>query len=148
VRVYLDNCCFNRPFDDQRQLRILLETKAKLAIQELIKAGKLELIWSFVLSYEVAQIKAESQRILIAGWKAIATQYIGATRNILDDGKKIQLASGIRDKDALHLASAVAGRCDYFITTDDIIITKAAKLTAIKAVDPMDFLKMENLYEN
>ena len=27
VRVYLDNCCYNRPFDDQSQLRIKLEAK-------------------------------------------------------------------------------------------------------------------------
>jgi len=35
--VYLDNCTFNRPFDDQTQLRISLETQAKLFIQTLIK---------------------------------------------------------------------------------------------------------------
>jgi len=25
--VYLDNCCFNRPFDDQSQLRVQLEAE-------------------------------------------------------------------------------------------------------------------------
>jgi hypothetical protein len=30
VRVYLDNCCFNRPFDDQRQTRVRLEAEVKL----------------------------------------------------------------------------------------------------------------------
>ena len=29
-KVYLDNCCYNRPYDDQTQLRIELETKAKI----------------------------------------------------------------------------------------------------------------------
>lgn len=33
MRVYLDNCCYNRPFDDQRQVRVRLETEAKLRIQ-------------------------------------------------------------------------------------------------------------------
>ena len=28
MRVYLDNCCYNRPFDEQSQLRIRLETEA------------------------------------------------------------------------------------------------------------------------
>jgi hypothetical protein len=37
MRVYLDNCCFNRPFDDQRHLRIRLEAEAKLSIQEAIR---------------------------------------------------------------------------------------------------------------
>ena len=30
LKVYLDNCCYNRPYDDQSQLRISLETQAKL----------------------------------------------------------------------------------------------------------------------
>ncbi|MFO7884916.1 MAG: hypothetical protein R6U68_08850 [Desulfobacteraceae bacterium] len=33
MKIYLDNCCFNRPFDDQTSLRIRLETEAKLDIQ-------------------------------------------------------------------------------------------------------------------
>ena len=37
MRIYLDNCCFNRPFDDQKQLRIELETKAKTIMQHLVK---------------------------------------------------------------------------------------------------------------
>ena len=28
MKIYLDNCCFNRPFDDQTQLRIKLESEA------------------------------------------------------------------------------------------------------------------------
>lgn len=30
IRVYLDNCCFNRPYDDQSQIKINLEAQAKL----------------------------------------------------------------------------------------------------------------------
>lgn len=37
--IYLDNCCFNRPFDDQEQLRVRLETEAKLRIQHLMREG-------------------------------------------------------------------------------------------------------------
>jgi hypothetical protein len=43
MRVYLDNCCFNRPFDDQSSLTVRLETEAKLAIQEMIREGHLSL---------------------------------------------------------------------------------------------------------
>ena len=45
--IYLDNCCFNRPFDDQSSIRIKLETDAKLYIQEQIRHQKLELAWSY-----------------------------------------------------------------------------------------------------
>ena len=44
VRVYLDNCCFNRPFDDQKQTRIRLEAEAKLCIQEQIRGGTLQFV--------------------------------------------------------------------------------------------------------
>lgn len=50
--VYLDNCTYNRPFDDQSHLRISLETQAKLYIQSLIKDNKIDLIYSYVCFYE------------------------------------------------------------------------------------------------
>ena len=30
MRVYLDNCCYNRPFDDQNQLKIAIESAANI----------------------------------------------------------------------------------------------------------------------
>ena len=33
MKIYLDNCCFNRPFDDQNQLKVRLEAEAKLYVQ-------------------------------------------------------------------------------------------------------------------
>ncbi len=54
LRVYLDNCVFNRPFDDQSQIRIKLETEAKFYIQALIKQRQLVLIWSYILELENA----------------------------------------------------------------------------------------------
>jgi hypothetical protein len=32
-KKYLDNCAYNRPFDDQTQVKIALETEAKRYIQ-------------------------------------------------------------------------------------------------------------------
>ena len=52
MRIYLDNCCYNRPYDDQSQIRIYLETQAKLHIQELIKLRRVELVTSYMLEYE------------------------------------------------------------------------------------------------
>ncbi|MDR1703348.1 MAG: hypothetical protein LBS19_01510 [Clostridiales bacterium] len=49
MRIYLDNCCYNRPFDEQTSVTIRLETDAKLQIQEMIRCGELELCWSFIL---------------------------------------------------------------------------------------------------
>lgn len=51
MRVHLDNCCYNRPFDDQ-QLRIRLEAEAKLGLQEMVLEEKVELAWSYILDFE------------------------------------------------------------------------------------------------
>lgn len=52
MRIYFDNCCFNRPFDDQSQIRIRLESEAKLKIQADIVEEKFELVWSYILDAE------------------------------------------------------------------------------------------------
>jgi hypothetical protein len=57
MRIYLDNCCFNRPFDDQSAIRIKLETDAKLYIQEMIRIQEIELAWSYILDFENAAIR-------------------------------------------------------------------------------------------
>jgi hypothetical protein len=68
LRIYLDNCTFNRPFDDQNQLKIKLETEAKLFIQKNILNGNHELIWSYILEYENAQNKFDDKRNAIYDW--------------------------------------------------------------------------------
>ena len=52
MKVYLDNCCYNRLYDDQSQLRISLESQAKINIQDMIKDKEIELASSYVLLYE------------------------------------------------------------------------------------------------
>ncbi len=47
LRIYLDNCCFNRPFDNQNDMKIKIETEAKLSIQEIIKKDEIDVVWSY-----------------------------------------------------------------------------------------------------
>jgi len=49
MKIYLDMCCFNRPYDDQTQSRIRIETEAKIVIQQKIKDSEHELLWSSIL---------------------------------------------------------------------------------------------------
>lgn len=79
LRVYLDNCAYNRPYDDQTQMRINLETQAKLHIQELIRDQKLELVTSYVLDFENSQSRYEIQRTAIKQFMdEHAAIYVGA----------------------------------------------------------------------
>ena len=52
IKVYLDTCCYNRPFDDQSQLIVELETKAKLFIQSHIISGNIDLVVSYMSYFE------------------------------------------------------------------------------------------------
>lgn len=62
LRIYLDMCCYNRPYDDQSQLKITMETQSKLYIQTLIKEKKLNLITSYMLRYECSNNPFEMRR--------------------------------------------------------------------------------------
>ena len=70
VKVYLDNCCFNRPFDDQKQIRIRIETEAKLYIQLKIAQKELFLAWSYILDYENSVNPYPDRKVIIEKWKS------------------------------------------------------------------------------
>ena len=84
MRIYLDNCCFNRPFDDQKQLRIKLETEAKLDIQERIFQKEIELTWSYILDFENEENPFDHRRIAIRGWKNHASVDTDETKEIVE----------------------------------------------------------------
>lgn len=147
MKIYLDNCTFNRPFDNQSGIRIRIETEAKLHIQEQIKAGKLKLIWSYILDLENEQSPFIERKISIAKWKNFASTDVEESENLLKTAN-ILLNSGLKSKDALHLASAIEGKSKYFITTDDGILKKISKFDKIVVVSPTDFIKQLKDYDN
>lgn len=140
MRIYLDNCCLNRPFDDQEQARIWLETVAKLRVQERISRGEIELAWSYILDYENAANPFEERRTVVASWKKHAAVVVDETPAILEEAQHLSRA-GLRSKDALHVSCAVACGCDYFMTTDDTLLTKLSSYTRLRCVDPTSFVR-------
>jgi len=70
--IYLDNCCFNRPYDDQTQPKVAIETLAKLHIQELVLKRELDIVWSYILKFENSRNIFEAKRAAIAKWEQIS----------------------------------------------------------------------------
>ncbi len=136
--VYLDNCVFNRPFDDQSQLLISLQTQAKLEIQERIRNGSLELAWSYILDYENAANPFEARRGFVATWKAFSKLDLGESDRIITWSEELAGRS-LGTKDALHLACAREAKCAFFITTDRRILKERA-FGPLRIVDPVAFL--------
>lgn len=144
MRVYLDNCCFNRPFDDQRQTRVRVEAEAKLCMQEHIRGKTLELAWSYVLDFENNANPVEVRRTTISMWQQYAIIDVDETEVLLQQAHTLN-NSGLKAKDALHIACAIVGKCNYFVTTDDEILKRAKDLQNIIVVDPTAFVREMNL---
>jgi predicted nucleic acid-binding protein len=139
MRVYLDNCCFNRPFDDQSQARIRLESEAKLKIQQRIKDGTVELAWSYILDYENQANPFEERRKTIARWKDASVIDVTETKSVLAQAAAIA-SHGLFAKDALHVACAIAADCEFFLTTDDWLAKKARGLSRTLVLNPTQFI--------
>lgn len=140
MRVYLDMCCYNRPYDDQSQIKVSLETQAKLHIQDLIQKKHLELVTSYMLRYECGQNPYEMRRKAIMQFvDTHTTAYVGLGRKdeIVSMATEI-MRTGIKFKDACHVASAVYANCEYFISTDKRLLKY--KTDQIKLVSPIDFV--------
>lgn len=60
--IYLDACCLNRPFDDQSQDRIRLETEAVLSILNRCLLGEWQLIGSEALDYEISKMPDDDRK--------------------------------------------------------------------------------------
>ena len=140
MKLYLDNCCFNRPFDDQSQLRIRLESEAKLKIQEEIRAGSFQLAWSYILDYENSKNPFQERKIRINGWRKYAVQHIDESAELLKIANSMN-QMGLQKIDSLHIACAIQSKCDYFLTTDDKVLKRNNQISDIHVTDPIAFIK-------
>ena len=123
-RIYLDACCLNRPFDDQTQPRIALETQAIIGILSQCQSRKWKLITSTALETELARtpdlerLKNVRTILAIANIKVISSQFI-------EDRTAALAKLGFSSYDAAHIASAERSGADIFLSTDDRLVKKA-----------------------
>ena len=135
-RVYLDNCVFNRPFDDQAGERVRNETAAVLRILDEIRSGSLELVWSFVNESENLENPFLGNMWAISKWKDVAKIEIVESPALLSFAKGL-VDIGLGVGDALHLASAAEVNADFFLTTDDTILRKLTDFEGVIVLDPI-----------
>lgn len=139
VKVYLDTCCYNRPYDDQTQLRINLEAQAKLFIQKQIVDGKLDLIYSFISVYENSQNPFAIRKNAIFDFFSNAMIYIDESNvEVIKQRAGEIMKTGIKTKDALHVSCAIEGKADYFVTTDIRLLKYSSD--EVKIINPIDLI--------
>ena len=152
--IYLDTNVYCRPFDNQTQDRIREETDAFEVILEGIRNGRFTTLTSDVLQYEIKKILSPLKRTDVERYLALSKKRVEEKEEILKLGIVIRDRCGIKDRDALHLASAIVGGATYFLTCDDEVTsaTKGAGCTekvaeehgsGIKICNPIIFVKKE-----
>ncbi len=121
-----------------------LEAEATLLLQEYIRRGTLALVWSYMIDFENAANPFDERRTMISSWREYAALTIEETPRILQHAHRFA-SVGLKAKDALHLACAIAGVSLYFLTTDDGILKRRQDIQETTIIDPTAFVREMNL---
>ena len=141
MRLYIDLSCFNRPFDDQTQERIRLETEAVLSVLARVVEGKETLLWSWVMSFENSKHPRPDRRDEIAVWQTKAERTVELSDSIQQRAREFA-QQRIIALDAAHLAAAEIGGAEVVLTCDDVMTRRAARLgLRLRVLNPMAYLK-------
>lgn len=141
MKIYLDCCCLQRPFDDKSQPRVSVEAEAILVVLALCESGYLKLISSDALLLEITQIPDQVRKEDALKILNLAKKTVELTSEIETLARKFG-AYGIKTLDALHLAFASFSKTDYFCTCDDTFLRKAKHLSKLntKVVSPTELV--------
>jgi predicted nucleic acid-binding protein len=122
MKIYLDLCVYNRPFDDQGQSRIELETGIFIYLLEQIEAGRHVLVVSDVLKHENSRTPYIHRKERIDSYFRLAAETVDLGTSAIRKAKILR-DLGFNDIDALHIALAEKAKADFFVTCDDAIIS-------------------------
>lgn len=142
--VYLDLCCLKRPFDDQRSMRIQLETAAIAALIARAERHTIRLVRSPAHVLENDRNPREDRRLAAAIW-------MDAARVVVEFSEKTAARSrelaglGFGSLDALHAAFAEEAGARWLVTTDDKLIALGQKhrvALAMEIASPIRLLEI------
>lgn len=143
IRVYLDNCCFSRPFDDKEQSRVRLESQAIIVILGYVTDGSWTMVGSDAVDQEVGAIRDPGRRHSVQEMVAAATEHVSLNSDVTRRGEHLQ-TMGFRGYDAFHIACAEAGGADVLLTTDDAFMRRAQRVQhelSVRVANPVTWLK-------
>jgi hypothetical protein len=123
MKIYLDNSVLNRPYDDQRQPRIWLETICFVLILQLVEKGEAALVRSTFHFLENNESRAVDKREWVAACLNLASN-VAHTSAAMEHRASVFIKAGLRPLDAAHLAAAESAAADFFVTCDDQLIRK------------------------
>ena len=126
MNIYLDNCCMNRPFDDQSDRRIRLESEAVKVILSFCEQRR----WHNIAQFEIEHIPDKARRKKLELVSGLVDNVIKIDRAISSRAKALE-KKGMQAFDALHLACAENG-AEVFLTVDDDLLKQALTIEDLK----------------
>ena len=141
MKIYLDMCSIQRPLDSKTHPRIAVEAEAILGVLTLCETGQVELMTSETLRFELDRNPHPVRKTYALDVLAKATVSTQTDTQIEEQARTLQ-TKGIKPMDALHLASAVVAKADYFCTCDDRLLkrAKAVDTGQTKVVSPLELI--------
>lgn len=148
MKLYLDVSCLNRPFDDQTQPRIRLESVAVTIILDRIESSEWESVSSRMAEIEVAAIPNETRRkrvllLLPDNRMELNSAVFDRARELVD----LRVAAA----DAVHVAAAEQLGADVLLTCDDRLLRRCRRIAdrlGVRVENPLQWLEDQENAEN
>lgn len=135
----MDICCLKRPFDEQSQPRVHLESEAVLALLK-APSEQVKFIRSAAHDLENDQNRLPLRAERVRQWLA-TLPLLDLPDDMLVRRTAELIGLGFKNFDALHLASAELAQADVFATCDDRLLAAArrhASLLRVRVINPLD----------
>jgi len=142
VKIYLDNCSLQRPLDSRVSTRLILEAEAILSVLGSLESGRIELVSSEALLFEIKSAPSSMRREYALEVLSKARTFVRLNERTEKRAARF-VALGVKPLDALHLASAEAAKADRFCTCDDRLLQKAKVIAGlrIRPVSPIELIE-------
>ncbi len=146
MKIYLDNCCYNRIFDDRSNSQIYFERNSVMLILELVEKASVELVGSEMLIKEMNEVNDSYKKSLLQMMYGLCSEEIRVNSAILDRAEEIRHSANVKYKDSIHLACAETAKADALLTTDKKFINNANRIRiGTRIMNPNQWL-VEVLY--
>ena len=140
--IYLDLCCLKRPFDDQSQPRIRLESEAVLGLLG-IDAENIRFVHSPALILENSCNSVKERAARVNAW-LVAKDLWTPNAGLLEKRTAELMRIGFKNFDALHLASAEQSGAEVLASCDDRLLSNAKRNKAklkVRVLNIVDLAK-------
>jgi len=142
--IYLDTCCYCRPFDNRAhyaQERVRQEITAIMDIVRMCGMSGTPILGSVIVSAEIDDIGNYGKRERVRGFYGeVISEELKITDSVTVRAQELN-ALGLGGRDAYHTAFSEAVGVAFVLTTDDRFQRVADKIVLrTKVINPINFL--------